>query len=135
MYKSKYDNEKMIKKLERNFNATIRQDHSVRRAVAPTSYSYMYDDYPRNYRSDYIVEDVPVYSISMTDIDMQAFFDYINHLEDRAYTYGYNDSKYFVDRRYDEFTKDAQEERLHREHPALQDAWEQYQAFKIMLEN
>lgn len=131
-YRSKTPHERMKENLYRKFNAEIQEISSVRRAIAPTRY-YRYDDaYPRD--ADYYVEEIPVYSIQMTSLDMEAFFDYINHLENRVDRYGdYTDAKYFVDHRYDEFAENAREEKLRRENPALQDAWEQYQAMKALL--
>lgn len=134
-YRSKTPYEKMKENLYRKFNAEIHQVSSVRRAIAPTRY-YRYDDRLYPYEMDYHMEEIPVYSIQMTSLDMEAFFDYIHHLENRVDRYeDYTDAKYFVDHRYDEFAENAREEKLRRENPALQDAWEQYQALKIMLEN
>lgn len=79
-----------------------------------------------------------VVAIKMGERDMGRFLDYIDWLERNppiAQGYAQMEENAFIRHTKEKMDEEYHEKKLRDQTPALQDAWEQYQALKIMLEN
>ena len=77
-----------------------------------------------------------VVAIKMGERDLEKFFDYLDWLENdsRHYPIQYDENR-FIQYLHMKMDEEYHEKKLRDQNPALRDAWEQYQALKILLEN
>lgn len=127
--------EKNIRKFENRFDARIKDSGYAYDSSNVDFYSH--EDFSYTASMDaYHVKKVKTVSIDMTENSLYNLLDYLEFCErgHNRYRSSDNDDMSSYKRYYTEIMcKNHEEEKIRKEHPALQDAWEQYEAMKILL--
>lgn len=127
--------EQKIEKFERRYDARV-QDSGYAYDMRNTDFLYpasMDASYP-----SYYAKKVKTVSVNMTESSLYNLLDYLDYCEqDRSRHISSNSDYDGISTRqkyYDAIMREKyDEEKLRKQYPALQDAWEQYEAMKILL--
>jgi hypothetical protein len=129
--------EKNIREFENRFDARIKDSGYAYDSSNVDFYSH--EDFSYTASMDaYHVKKVKTVSICMTENSLYNLLDYLEFCEQDRIRHLSTDSDYdgisTRQKYYDEIMREKyDEEKLRKQHPALQDAWEQYEAMKILI--
>jgi hypothetical protein len=124
--------EQKIEKFERRYDARVQDSGYAYDMRINTDFLYTTSI------DAYHAKKVKTVSVNMTEHSLYNLLDYLDYCEQSSSRHRSVDSQYDdtpVRRKYYEDIMKArhEEEKLRKQHPALQDAWEQYEAMKILL--
>ncbi len=123
--------ERKIDKFERRYDARVQDSgYAYDMSVATFTYTPTIDAFP--------VNKIKTVSVNMSEHALYNLLDYLEYCEQDRIRHLSTDSDYdgvsTRQKYYDEIMREKyDEEKLRKQHPALQDAWEQYEAMKILL--
>jgi hypothetical protein len=119
-------------RLKNRFGAKIERTHERKyhQRMIPLDYSTAsnFDKILPEYQTEHI------WAIKMGERDLEKFFDYLDWLEqDARHEPIQYDENRFIQYMHKQMDAEYNEKKLREQNPALQDAWEQYQAMKALL--
>lgn len=125
--------ERKIDKFERRYDARV-QESGYAYDMRDIAYPYLANMDAYSYAQT--ARKIKTVSVNMTESSLYNLLDYLDYLE-RVTRNPADISDHSVstrERYYSEIMNARyNEEKLRKQHPALQDAWEQYEAMKILL--
>jgi hypothetical protein len=128
--------EQKIEKFERRYDARV-QDSGYAYDMRNTEFLYTASMDADAYHAKK-AKKVKTVSVNMTEYALYNLLDYLDYCEQDRFRHISSNSDYdgisTRQKYYDATMRERyDEEKLRKQHPALQDAWEQYEAMKILL--